>query len=279
MRVTEAGLMPVATHGRIGKSLLERAAALYPSEPGRMPVFPFNRGWVGGRAALDHRTVHVHDLATEADAEYPLGKAAALSIGHRTVLATPLLAEGRVIGVIGVYRDEARPFTDSQIRQLETFADQAVIAIENARLVHELQNRTIELAELNRMLETRVLEQVNQLERAGRLLRYLSPQVAELILSSGDESALGSHRRQITVLFCDLRGFTAFAETADPEEVMGVLDEYHRSLGALIHDLQGTIERFAGDGLWSSSTTPYRSPTTPSGRCGWRSRCGSVSRR
>jgi class 3 adenylate cyclase len=77
----------------------------------------------------------------------------------------------------------------------------------------------------------------------------LSPQVAELILSSGDDRALESHRRQVTVVFCDLRGFTAFAETAEPEEVMGILREYHASVGVIIHKFQGTIERFSGDGL------------------------------
>jgi class 3 adenylate cyclase len=260
MRVTETGIMPVATHGVIGKRLMERALELYPSEPGRMPVFPYDRGWVGGRAVLERRTVHVPDLATESPVEYPLGKASALSIGHRTSLSTPLLAEGRVIGVIGTYRDEVRPFTEEQIAQLEIFADQAVIALENARLVHDLQSRTAELAELNRTLAARVREQVQQLERAGRLRRYLAPQVAELILSSGDESALASHRRQITVLFCDLRGFTAFAETADPEEVMAVLDEYHRALGALIHGVEGTIERFAGDGLMVFFNDPLLQP-------------------
>lgn len=259
MRVTDAGIMPMATRGKIGKQLSKSAPAVFPPEPRRltpdivmtatMPVWPLHRGWVGGRAAVDRQTVHVLDLAHESEAEYPIGKAAAARFGHRTSLATPLLRDGQVIGVIGVFRTEVRPFSDSQIRQLETFADQAAIAIENARLLESLQQQTAALAELNQTLESRIREQLEQLERVGRLRRYLSPQVVDLILASGDEVALTSHRRQITVLFCDLRGFTAFAETAEPEEVMGVLGEYHAALGALIHHFQGTIEHFEGDGL------------------------------
>ncbi len=258
LRVTDTGIVPVAHRGPIGQLLLEMAATRYPSESGRMPAFPFGRGWVGGRAAVDRRTVHVPDLANDDD--YPLGKSAALSAGHRTSLATPLVREGHVIGVIGVYRDKVRPFTDRQITQLETFADQAVIAIENARLVESLQNQAAALAELNRTLEARVNAQVEQLERVGRLRRYLSPQVAELILASGDNSTLTSHRCQITVLFCDLRGFTGFAETAEPEEVMAVLSDYHAALGVLIHKFQGTIEHFAGDGLMVFFNDPLPQP-------------------
>ena len=102
---------------------------------------------------------------------------------------------------------------------------------------------------MNRTLEARVNEQVEQLERVGRLRRYLSPQLADMIVSSGDESILESHRRQITVVFCDLRGFTAFAETAEPEEVTGVLNEFHAGVGELIRQYEGTLDRFAGDGL------------------------------
>jgi class 3 adenylate cyclase len=86
-------------------------------------------------------------------------------------------------------------------------------------------------------------------ERIGRLKRFLAPQVAELIVASGDESVLDSHRRDVAVLFCDLRGFTAFAETAEPEEIMDLLRDYHTSLGQLVHKFAGTLERFTGDGL------------------------------
>ncbi|HSF06247.1 MAG TPA: response regulator [Methylomirabilota bacterium] len=106
-----------------------------------------------------------------------------------------------------------------------------------------------ELEALNRTLESRVLEQVAQLERLGRLKRFFSPQLAEIIVSGGAEDPLKSHRREVTVVFLDLRGFTAFAETAEPEEVMGVLREYHAVMGKLILEHEGTLERFAGDGM------------------------------
>ena len=112
-----------------------------------------------------------------------------------------------------------------------------------------IEGQAAELAEWNRTLEQRVQEQVGQLERMGRLRRFLSPQLADLVVSSGDESFLDSHRRDITVVFCDLRAFTAFAETAEPEEVMGVLDDYFQALGDLVTRFEGTLERFTGDGL------------------------------
>jgi adenylate cyclase len=106
-----------------------------------------------------------------------------------------------------------------------------------------------ELAEVNRSLEERVQRQVAEIERFGRLRRFLPRQVAELVVSTGQESLLDSHRREIAVVFCDLRGFTAFAEVAEPEEVTAVLAAYHRAAGPLIEKHQGTLERFLGDGL------------------------------
>lgn len=106
-----------------------------------------------------------------------------------------------------------------------------------------------ELAAWNRELENRVSAQVDELERLGRLRRFLSPQIARLIVDSGDEDFLQSHRRQITAVYCDLRGFTSFAETAEPEETMAVLGEYHKALGDLVFRFEGTLEHFAGDGL------------------------------
>src|SRR6185369_764629 len=102
-----------------------------------------------------------------------------------------------------------------------------------------------ELAAWNRELEGRVADQVSEIGRMSRLRRFLSPQLAELIVDSGDESFLESHRREIVVVFCDLRGFTPFAEASEPEEVMGVLAEYHAALGDLIYRFEGTLERFA----------------------------------
>ena len=113
----------------------------------------------------------------------------------------------------------------------------------------QVQAQARELAEWNRTLEQRVADGVAEVEKLGRMKRFLSPQVAELILRGGSDDPLKSHRREITVVFLDLRGFTAFTETADPEEVMGVLHEYHAGMGRVIMVHQGTIEHFAGDGI------------------------------
>jgi adenylate cyclase len=126
-----------------------------------------------------------------------------------------------------------------------------------------IERQTAELAVWNRQLEDRVKAQVEELERVSRLRRFLSPQVAELVVDSGDESFLESHRREIVVVFCDLRRFTSFAETAEPEEVMGVLGEYHTALGDLIFRFEGTLERFAGDGLMVFFNDPIRCEDGP----------------
>jgi adenylate cyclase len=232
-----------------------RLASVYGSMPSGPPARtqPLNHETVTGRAVVERRTIHVEDLAAVAASEYPEALSRGVRLGTRTTLATPLLREGTPLGAILIRRPEVRPFTDQQVTLLETFADQAVIAIENARLFSEL-------ADLNRTLEARVSEQVEELERVGRLRRYLAPQLADLIVSSGDESILESHRRQVTVVFCDLRGFTAFAEVAEPEEVMGVLAEYHAALGELIHQHGGTIEHFAGDGVMVFFNDPLPQP-------------------
>jgi class 3 adenylate cyclase/CheY-like chemotaxis protein len=106
-----------------------------------------------------------------------------------------------------------------------------------------------ELTQWNDELTSRVKHQVAELERLSRLRRFLSPQVADLVLDSGEDTVLESHRREIVVVFCDLRNFTPFAETSEPEEVMAVLRQYHEALGRLIHEFEGTLERFTGDGL------------------------------
>ena len=106
-----------------------------------------------------------------------------------------------------------------------------------------------ELAELNRTLEQRVRDQVAQLDNLGRLKRFFSPQLAEMIVAGGADDPLKTHRREVTVVFLDLLGFTAFAETSEPEEIMGVLGEFHAAMGKLILEHEGTLERFTGDGL------------------------------
>ena len=124
----------------------------------------------------------------------------------------------------------------------------------------QVRAQAADLASWNRTLEQRVSEQLSEIDRMSRLRRFLSPQVAELILSSGDDRILESHRRAITVLFCDLRGFTAFSETTEPEEVMAVLREYHAVIGNLIHKFEGTVERFAGDAIMVLFNDPIPCP-------------------
>ncbi len=126
-----------------------------------------------------------------------------------------------------------------------------------------IERQAAELAEWNRTLAARVRQQVEELERLGRLRRFLAPQLADLLVSAGDEHILESHRREITVVFTDLRGFTAFAELAEPEDVMGVLHEYHAAMGELIFQFEGTLERFTGDGLMVFFNDPLPCPDPP----------------
>jgi GAF domain-containing protein/anti-sigma regulatory factor (Ser/Thr protein kinase) len=136
--------------------------------PGRTQ--PVERGWVTGRAVVDRRTVHVHDLLAEADSEYPIAKASQRVIGHRTTLATPLLREGVPLGAILIRRMEVRPFSERQIRLLETFADQAAIAIENARLFEEVQAKNRDLTEANSQLS----DALEQQTATSKILRVIS---------------------------------------------------------------------------------------------------------
>jgi adenylate cyclase len=183
------------------------------------------------------------------------------------MFGVPMLKDDEVIGVIAIYRKEVRPFTEKQIALVATFADQAAIAIENARLLKELRERTCELeaqsqevVKLNQQLERRVAEQVSEIERMGRLRRFLTPQVADLIIASGTEKQLESHRREITALYCDLRGFTGFSEISDPEDVMSLLREYHAAIGEIIIKYSGTLEHYAGDGVMVFFNDPIPVP-------------------
>jgi len=135
--------------------------------------------------------------------------------------------------------------------------------LEKKRLRDQEARHTAELADWNRTLEARVAEQVAQMERLGRLKRFFSPQLAELIVAGGASDPLASHRTEVTVVFLDLRGFTSFSETADPEEVMGVLREYHADMGRLILEHEGTLERFTGDGMMVFFNDPVPVPNGP----------------
>ena len=178
------------------------------------------------------------------------------------------------LGFVPVILVTARSDLKDVVAGLEAGADEyltkpvdqpALVARVRSMLrVKELHDRTkqqaTELAAWNDALERRVAEQVIEIERASRLKRFLPPQVADLILASTTTEALESHRREVTVVFCDLRGFTAFAEIAEPEEVMAVLREYHAALGALIHRFEGTLERFVGDGVLVLFNDPIPCP-------------------
>jgi len=211
-----------------------------------------------GRTVVAGCPVHIHDAW-----EDPLyGPKAEARLGQvRTMLGVPLLHEGQPVGVICTSKSTVVPFTARQIALLQHFAAQEVIAAENARLLDELRLRNDEIAGWNRELDARVAAQLAELERTGKLRRlFLAPQLAELILAKGDESILESHRREIVVVFCDIRGFTAFAERAEPEEVVALLSDYHAALGPIVMRYEGTLDHYRGDGMMVFFNDPLPTP-------------------
>ena len=195
------------------------AAEIY--EFNRQHPHPRDKSSIVGRVALSGETVQIPDV--EADPDYTWE--AIRTIGNRALLGVPILMDEELIGAIAVGRRAPERFSDEQIELVKTFADQAAIAIANARLIDAVERQRSELA------------------------RFVSPQVAELVSSQEGEKLLAGHRAFITCLFCDLRGFTAFSETAAPEELLELLREYHRSVGELVARHEGTLEHFAGDGI------------------------------
>jgi len=184
-----------------------------------------DRESVLGRAILDGRVVHIDDVLADPELkENPFQAAVRRAGGIRTDLGVPIRYDGQLIGVIAAARTEVRPFSEREIGLVEHFADQAAIAIVLTQLFATVERQRTELA-------------------------HFAPQAAELLSSAEGEQLLAGHRREITALFADLRGFTAFAERADPEEVLGVLRQYHSTVGRLAVANGGTVEHFAGDGL------------------------------
>ena len=205
---------------------------------GHLPEFkafiegqPFapGRGSITGRVAIERRVVHIEDAANDAEYTWAEGQ----QIGKfRTMLGVPLLREDALIGVLALARSRVEPFIEKQIELVRTFADQAVIALENARLLGELRQRTEEVGELNRGLEARVAEQVKELGRVGRLKRFLAPQLAELIVSQGDEKILEGHRRILTEALVGLsEASLGYAKTASGGDA-AVREILNKSLAA-----------------------------------------------
>lgn len=180
-----------------------------------------DRGTIVGRTLLEQRPIHVVDVLE--DPEYRFWEAQGAG-GYRTILGVPMLRDGFPIGVFVVWRREIRPFSDREIALLVTFADQATLAIENVRLFRTVERQLAELT-------------------------GFAPQVAALLTTREGETLLAGHRREITALFADLRDFTVFAEAAEPEEVLGMLREYHEAVGEVVMRHGGMIEHFAGDGM------------------------------
>jgi class 3 adenylate cyclase len=221
-----------------------------------------------GEAAGKGEPIAIPDLADAAD---HLLRDVAIAAGFHSVLVVPLVDQKGILGSLVVLRKSAGDFSQNLIGLMRTFAHQSVLAMRNARLFTEvdqkgrelasahstvqqqagkLQEQTDQLKNWNKSLEERVEKQLAEIERIRRLERFLAPQVAQLIASSdGHDSLLDSHRREVTVVFCDLRGFTAFTESTEPEEAMAVLREYHAALGELIFRYEGTLDRYAGDGV------------------------------
>jgi class 3 adenylate cyclase len=174
-----------------------------------------------GRVAMTNKPVHIPDVHADPEYTYP-----GVEIGgYRTLLGLPVAFDDELLGVIGLARSDVQPFEAGEIELMATFADQGAIAIANAKLFETVERQKSELA------------------------RFLSPEVAALISSDEGAQLLAGHRAYITVVYFDLRGFTAFAETAEPEELIDVIRQYHAAAGELVLAHGGTLEHFAGDGL------------------------------
>ena len=198
----------------------------------RRRIHALDRTSVAGRAGLARDVVQIPDVLEDAGVRL----AGQRSVHSRALLGVPIMHDDDLIGVVTPGRNVPWRFTDEQVELVKTFADQAAIAIANTRLIDAVERQRAELS------------------------RFLSPQVAELITSERGPALLDGHRAYISCLFCDLRGFTAFVETAAPEELFEVLRAYHELLGELIPAHHGTLEHFAGDGVMVFFNDPVEVP-------------------
>ena len=199
---------------------------------------------VSARVIIEERNVHVVDVRQHPSylAGEPSYRIMGDALGIRSALVVPLIDARGALGTVQVHRRAVRSFSEDEIALVETFAAQAVIAIENVRQFKALEALNAELGE-------RVQAQVGEIERMGRLKRFLPAAVADTVISSGTEKMLSSHRALLGVLFCDIRGFTAFCETAEPEETIEVLQTYHEEMGRLINTHGAGVDHRMGDGI------------------------------
>ncbi|MDA9441107.1 adenylate cyclase [Bradyrhizobium sp. CCBAU 51745] len=264
----------------------------YEAEPRRFNLVEANgidKSATGGHVTIDEGENVLSDAARSGEpiaiadldhaAEQPL-RDVAVAAGFHSVLVVPLVDQQGTLGALVVLRRAGGAFEGSLTGLMRTFANQAVLAMRNARLFTEvahkshaletanetvraqadkLREQTEQLKNWNKSLEERVATQLGEIERIRKLERFLAPQVAQLIASSDSpEGLLTSQRREVTVVFCDLRGFTAFTEATEPEEAMNVLREYHAALGQLIFKYEGTLDKYAGDGVMILFNAPIQ---------------------
>jgi class 3 adenylate cyclase/CheY-like chemotaxis protein len=205
---------------RLHAESVENGAAAEVTD-GAARMHALDRTSVAGRTGVAHEVVQIPDVLEDSD----YSVAAHGGLRSRALLGVPILHDDTLVGVVTAGRGDPSPFTDEQVELVKTFADQAAIAITNARLIDAVERQRSELS------------------------RFLSPQVAALVSSDEGEVLLAGHRAHITCVFCDLRGSTAFVETAAPEEQLEVIRAYHQLIGGLLPQHDGTLEHFAGDGV------------------------------
>jgi len=196
---------------------------------------PISQQTVVGRVVLSGDVVQLEDAAADPTYTWP-GRDIG---GFRTIIGVPIRKEDQLIGVVNLARYEVRPFSPAEIELVQTFADQAAIVLDNAQLLSTVKRQREELA------------------------GYLPSTVAQLVSTPRGDELLAGHRREVSAVYCDLRGFTAFAESAEPEEVLDVLRTYHRQMGEVIGRYRGTLEHYAGDGMMVFLNDPEPVPDHP----------------